>query len=110
MHNDALMVRLRELGPLPGHGAQEIDDFPLDEFDELLQQFTRPLTLEHAVELINLGPPPDAGSYGVEWALIHLVETIPIEALCEAVTLSSNTEVKRLLEIRLANYFKSNRE
>ena len=107
MDNAAIVARLREIGSLPDDQTLEIDDFPLKEFDELLQQLTEPLSPIHALNLINLGPPPDTSTYEVEWALVHAAENIPAEALRDILPLADDTEVKRIIEIRLANYFKS---
>ena len=37
MNNLERIFRLEQLGKLPSEQSQEIDDFPLDEFDQLLQ-------------------------------------------------------------------------
>ncbi len=107
MDNAALMARLQALGPLPDARLPDDGSFPLQEFDDLLQQFAEPLTQAHAIQLINLGPPADCGCYGVEWSLVHLVELLSVEKLQKAVPLANDTQVKRIMEIRLANYFKA---
>ncbi|MDJ0367256.1 hypothetical protein QMK33_19075 [Hymenobacter sp. H14-R3] len=107
MDNAALIARLRASGPLPDARLPDDDSFPLQEFDDLLQQFTEPLTQAQAIQLINLGPPADCGCYGVEWSLVHLVELLSVEDSQQAVPLANDTEVKRILEIRLANYLKA---
>ncbi|MBD2768955.1 hypothetical protein IC235_13770 [Hymenobacter sp. BT664] len=106
MDNTAIIARLRELGPLPDDGTSGIDTFPLNEFDSLLQELTEPLEVRHALDLINLGPPADTSSYEVEWALVHAAESISAEALGDILPLANDTEVKRIIEIRLANYYK----
>ena len=106
LYNAALLARLQALGPLPDATSPAADDFPMREFDELLQQLTEPLAPAHALALVALGPPPDTGSFGVEAALLSWVETLPAETLRDLLPRMANTEVKRLLEIRLANYFR----
>lgn len=107
MPNAPLIARLQALGPLPDATTPAADDFPLTEFDELVQQLTAPLSREHATALLNLGPPPGTGSFGVEWALIHAVDLAPVEVLQEAVALARDTEVTQAVIIRLANYFRA---
>jgi hypothetical protein len=106
MDNATIIARLQALGPLPDACTPASDTFPFLLFDELVQQLRAPLSQEHAVAIINLGPPPDTGSLGIEWALIHAVDLLSAEALQQAVTMADDTEVKRTVEVRLANYFK----
>jgi hypothetical protein len=108
--NVAIIARLQKMGPLPDDSSSAIDTYPLQEFDELLQQLTEPLEPSHSLALINLGPPPDASTYEVEWALVHAAENISADALRNILPLANNTEVRRIIEIRLANYFRSNPE
>ncbi|WP_460503186.1 hypothetical protein [Hymenobacter agri] len=110
MNNAAIIARLQEIGPLPDDSSPAIDTFPLQKFDELLQQLSEPLEPSHSLALINLGPPHDASTYEVEWALVHAAENISAEALRDILPLADDTEVRRIIEIRLANYFKSNPE
>ncbi|MGI4870257.1 MAG: hypothetical protein ACRYFX_03655 [Janthinobacterium lividum] len=108
MTNATLLARLQALGPLPDAKASAADDFPLTEFDELVQQLTAPLSQEHATALIDLGPPPSTGCFGVEWTLLHKAELVKaIELLQQAVAQAADTEVKRMAESRLATYFKA---
>ena len=106
MNNAAIIARLQALGPLPDASTAAADTFPFLVFDGLVQQLTAPLSQEHAIDLLNLGPPPDTGSLGVEWSLVHAVDLLPAEDLQAAAALANDTEVKRTVEIRLDNYFK----
>jgi hypothetical protein len=108
MDNAAIIARLHELGPLPDDRVDANESFPLQEFDELIQQLTEPLEAAHALVLINLGPPSDTSAYEVEWALVHAAESISTEELQTILQLAEETEVKRIIAIRLANYFKIN--
>jgi hypothetical protein len=110
MDNATIIARLRELGPLPDDRVDASESFPLQEFDELIQQLTEPLEAAHALVLINLGPPPNTSTYEVEWALVHAAESIPADELQTILQLAADTEVKRIVAIRLANYFKINSE
>jgi hypothetical protein len=107
MDNPSIIARLQALGPLPAASTAASDTFPFLLFSELVEQLTAPLSSEHAIVLINLGPPPDTGSFGVEWSLIHAVDLLSAEALQQAVALSADTEVKRTIELRLANSTKA---
>ena len=69
MNNLERIFRLEQLGKLPSEQSQEIDDFPLDEFDQLLQSFDLPITLEIAKRLIRLSPPSESCCFGMEWAI-----------------------------------------
>jgi hypothetical protein len=104
MDNAEIIARLQQIGPLPDDGSPDIDDFPLQAFDELLQQLAEPLESSHSLALINLGPPSNASAYEVEWALVHAAENISIEALRTILLIANDTEVRRIIEIRLNNY------
>jgi hypothetical protein len=110
MNNAAIIARLREIGPMPDDQTAEIKDFPLKEFDELLQELIDPLDVNHVLELINLGPPSGSSTLEVEWSLVHAAESISAEDLSNILPIANDTEVRRIIEIRLANYFKSNPE
>jgi hypothetical protein len=107
MTNATIIARLQALGPLPDASTPAADAYPFLPFDALVQQLAAPLSRAHAVALINLGPPPDTGSLGVEWSLIHVVDLLSPADLQQAVALAADTEVKRTVMIRLANYFKA---
>jgi hypothetical protein len=106
MDNATIIARLQELGPLPDASTAAVNSFPFLSFAALVQELSAPLSLAHAIALINLGPPPDTGSLEVEWSLIHTVDLLSAKDLQEAVLLANDTEVRRTVEIRLANYFK----
>ena len=103
MDNATIIARLQALGPLPDARLADDGSFPLQAFDDLLQQLIKPLTQTFAVQLINLGPPAHCGCYGIEWSLVHLVECMPLHELQETAARADDTEVKRILELRLAD-------
>jgi hypothetical protein len=43
----------------------------------------------------------------VEWALVHAAENISADELQTILQLAADTEVKRIIAIRLENYLKS---
>jgi hypothetical protein len=110
MDNATIIARLRSLGSLPDDSTPAIDDFPLQEFDELVQQLSESLEPSHSLVLINLGPPRDTSACGIEWSLIHAAENISAEALRNILHDADDTEVRRIIDIRLTNYFKNNAE
>ena len=103
MKNASIIAQLQALGPLPDSSSPEADYFPFGAFDALLQKLEEPLAAAHALALINLGPLVDSDALEVEWALVHAVEMISIAELRLIVSQADITEVKQILEIRLAN-------
>jgi len=108
MTNDELITELYKIGKLPAETNPESDAFPLDVFDGYLQQFAVPISVEQAKLLINLSTPIDTGCYGIEWALLHLIETVEIEKLQEVLDFSEENELKNIIQIRLNNYNRKN--
>lgn len=106
INNLELIAKLEQLGTLPSEQDPIIDDFPLDTFDQLLQQFQLPITMEIAQRLIQLSPPSGSGCFGVEWTLLHLIENLEIPQLQSLIEQSESNEVTDLIRIRLNNYFK----
>jgi len=106
MNNGGLIKELYEIGKLPSERDDAIDTFPLESFDRLLQQLVTPVNEEEAIKLINLSPPVDTGSFGVEWTLLHLAETLDTDKIQNVLDRAEDNEVKRLMQIRLDNYNK----
>lgn len=104
MNNRELIKKLEKIGKLPTAEVCNETNFPLEEFDALLKEFTLPIDFDTAVRLVALSPPLGEGCHGVEWALIHIVETVDFKQLREVLNNSSDGEVKRTLEIRLDNF------
>lgn len=108
MNNLDLIAKLEKIGQLPPENSQNIDDFPLDQFDRYLQRFELPMTLEIAKRLVKLSPPSNTGCFGVEWAILQLIENLNIQHLQDLIEHSEQSEVVDLLSIRLRNYLKKN--
>ena len=102
--NKELIEKLKRMGKLPTSDIADETDFPLNEFDNFLQQFTLPIDFETAVQLVNLSPPMNESCHEVEQALIHLVENIDINEIQKVLDHSEAGEVKRMIQIRLDNY------
>ena len=110
MNNKKLLEKLYKIGKLPSAEITDETNFPLKEFDKLLQKFKMPIDYETASKLINLSPPKGEGCYGVEWALIHLVENYreSNEKYKELLECTEDGEVKEILKIRFENYLRKN--
>lgn len=107
MNNLERIFKLEQLGKLPSEQSQEIDDFPLDEFDQLLQSIDLPITLEIAKRLIRLSPPSESGCFGMEWAILSLIESLDIKQLQALIHHADKNEVVDLITMRLENYYKN---
>ena len=70
--NKELIEKLNKIGKLPTANISYETDFPLKEYDNLLQEFSLPIDFEIAVQLVNLTPPIDEGCHGVEWSVIPI--------------------------------------
>lgn len=60
-----------------GCNADETDeptDVLIDKYADLLGKITKPITLDEAHILIKLFPP--TALYGIEWTLLHLIESV----------------------------------
>jgi hypothetical protein len=66
--------KLNQLGPMPDQSDEEVSDKLIDEYANLLNGVKTPISLEEAKILIKLFPP--ISLYGVEWCLLHLIETV----------------------------------
>lgn len=108
MTNEEILEQLYKIGKLPADSDSESDNFPLEEFDELLQKFSTPVNENEALKLINLSPPVDTGCYGVEWALLHLIETVEVDKLQSVLNNSTENELKKMIQVRLDNLRKKN--
>lgn len=102
--NKHFIHRLSQLGALPAENAIESETFDYKAFDEILQQFQEPLPKEEALELFSYSPPINCGAFGVEWSLVHLIETLSLKDLQEIIPNAKQREVKSLIQQRLDNY------
>jgi hypothetical protein len=111
MNNKKIIEKLYSIGKLPSAGISDENDFPLNNFDELLQKIKLPIDFETAIKLINLSPPINEGCYGVEWSIIHLVENYfkdtGDEKYKKLLNEAEDGEVRRLLRIRFENHLKN---
>ena len=108
MNNKKLVERLYRIGKLPTGEIADNIEFPLKEFDKILQKFKLPIDFDTALKLINLSPPVDESCYEVEWGIIHLVENYKDtdENFKKLLDMADDGEVKHMLKIRFENYLK----
>lgn len=66
--------KLNQLGPMPDESHEGVSDKLVDEYANLINSVKKPISLEEAKILIKLFPP--ISLYGVEWSLLHLIESI----------------------------------
>ena len=77
----------------------------VDEYADLLGKIVKPVTLDEAHILIKLFPP--TALYGIEWTLLHLIESVYSEIKSleyrELINECNSTEFKKMLVQRLNN-------
>ena len=65
--------QLALMGAMPDE-TDEPTDVLIDKYADLLGKITKPITLDEAHILIKLFPP--TALYGIEWTLLHLIESV----------------------------------
>lgn len=107
MHNPTIIARLQALGPLPDDSTLSSATFQFLLFAEIVQQFTAPLSLKHAITL-NKSRTATRHQYpGYRMGTESCRRSTCPEALQQAAALAADTEVKRTVKRRLANYLKA---
>jgi hypothetical protein len=86
--------RVIELGPLPDD--DDLDADAVGEFEEAVDAIPEPVTDEEARALVKALGPGDA--YGVNFSLVHKIETAPGWPLEDALPDGGNQWVKLLRE------------
>ena len=66
--------QLALMGAMPDEADERITAALVDEYADLLGKIVKPITLDEAHILIKLFPP--TALYGVEWTLLHLIESV----------------------------------
>ncbi|MCL2015759.1 MAG: hypothetical protein FWG68_05875 [Defluviitaleaceae bacterium] len=79
----------------------------LGKFDELLDKCDSPVSLEDAEILVKLFP--SEGCEGVEWSLLHLLETAVVDdgVYQNLIDLCPSAEWREILRVRHENYKKT---
>ena len=92
------------MGAMPDE-TDEPTDVLIDKYADLLGKITKPITLDEAHILIKLFPP--TALYGIEWTLLHLIESVYSEIKSleyrELINECNSTEFKKMLVQRLNN-------
>jgi len=73
------VLELKKMGRMPDESYDNIDVEIIDKYDELIETIVKPITKEEAEELILLFP--EFGLYGVQWGLLHLIESLEIDRI-----------------------------
>lgn len=91
--------------------------YVMDEFIELLDKIEQPVSYEEAEILIKLFPDYMVDGCGVDWSLLHLIETVDnfkaptnvnIERYENLIRLCSSVEWKLEMKMRFENYKNKN--
>lgn len=97
--------QLALMGAMPDEADERITAALVDEYASLLGKIVKPITLDEAYILIKLFPP--TALYGVEWVLLHLIESLYSETIFleyrELINECNSTEFKKMLVQRLNN-------
>ena len=88
--------QLALMGAMPDEADERITAALVDEYADLLGKIVKPVTLDEAHILIKLFPP--TALYGIEWTLLHLIESVYSE-----INECNSTEFKKMLVQRLNN-------
>ena len=97
--------QLALMGAMPDAADERITAALVDEYADLLGKIVKPITLDEAHILIKLFPP--TALYGIEWTLLHLIESVYSEInsleYTELINECNSTEFKNMLVQRLNN-------
>ena len=97
--------QLSLMGAMPDEADERITAALVDEYADLLGKIVKPITLDEAHILIKLFPP--TALYGVEWTLLHLIESVYSEIKSleyrKLINECNSIEFKKMLAQRLNN-------
>jgi hypothetical protein len=96
--------RLLELGRLPNENDDIPDGF-LEEYEQLLALIKKPVSREDAAELVKLFP--DISCFGLEWTILHLIESCEGWPIDEVINSCPSAEWKNTLCERVSNKTKN---
>lgn len=93
------------MGAMPNETDERITAELIYEYEDLLCKIVKPITWDEAHILIKLFPP--TALYGIEWTLLHLIESVYSEINSleyrELINECNSTEFKEMLVQRLNN-------
>lgn len=97
--------QLALMGAMPNETDERITAELIDEYADLLCKIVKPITWNEAHILIKLFPP--TALYGIEWTLLHLIESVYSEIKSleyrKLINECNSTEFKKMLVQRLNN-------
>ena len=97
--------QLSLMGAMPDEADERITAALVDEYADLLGKIVKPVTLDEAHILIKLFPP--TALYGIEWTLLHLIESVYPETefikYKELINECNSVEFREMLVQRLNN-------
>ena len=97
--------QLALMGAMPNETDERITAELIYEYEDLLCKIVKPITWDEAHILIKLFPP--TALYGIEWTLLHLIESVYSEINSleyrELINECNSTEFKEMLVQRLNN-------
>lgn len=97
--------RLNELGQMPNHDDDTVQDSVIEEYENLLGSINKPINKKEAEILVKLFPKESC--YGIEWTLLHIVEsvynTISRDEYNDLIAKCNSNEWKETLFSRLNN-------
>lgn len=87
--------------------ADAATEAAIEWWSERFDQIDKPVTLDEAAALVRLFP--EESLYGIEWALLHAVESVlsepsQLESYRESIGGCPSAEWKRTLTVRLDNW------
>ncbi|RPD44696.1 hypothetical protein DNI29_21450 [Hymenobacter sediminis] len=94
------VLELSQLGPLPNED-QDIADGVLEHYEELLHRIQPPITRDEAEQLIKLFPA--TACFGLEWTLLHIIESTPDWPILSIIELCPSVEWKQQILDRISN-------
>lgn len=80
---------------------QDIADGVIERYEEILHSISPPVSREEAEALVMLFPPN--GCFGLDWTLLHLIETAPGWPLLTVIDRCLSTEWKQRMLDRAVN-------
>lgn len=99
------IIKLKELGKMPNHDDDTVEDDIIDQFENLLGSIEKPVNKDEAEILVKLFPKESC--FGIEWTLLHVVESvfklIDFEEYKELIMKCNSEEWKETLITRLNN-------
>lgn len=91
---------LIKLGPMPDE-KEDIADGVIEKYEEVLHSISRPVSREEAEGLIQIFP--EDGCFGLDWTLLHLIETAPDWPIVSAIEKCPSIEWRQRMLDRINN-------